>query len=439
MKKLLAVLLTLALILGMCSALAEDEPIKLTLWTFQELHTQLYKEMLETWNANPDNPKLDIDMQVYPYDDMHSKLTLALQSGEGAPDIVDIEINQFANYLKGDIQLADINDIVEPIKDKLVMSRFNNYAKDGKYYGIDHHIGATIMFYNTEILEAAGINYQDIKTWEDYHEAGKVVLEKTGKPMCTWESADCWSIYPLVNQHGGDWLTPEGEVRMDEPVVVNTLAFMKSMLDDGTINTLAFMKSMLDDGTAVPCPGGNHHSEEYYGAMGGGAYASVSMPFWYLNRFTDYMPDLSGKMKVAPMPLWPDGGHKSAQMGGTGTAVVKTSANVDIAKQWLAYATLSFEGCVKTWTILGFDPIMTDVYGAPEMMEPNKFFDYYGDDIFDMLKTVLDDIPDTCISEYFPAASDIVKSQMAYDLVIGGGDPETIAKNCAQELRDAID
>ena len=173
--------------------------------------------------------------------------------------------------------------------------------------------------------------------------------------------------------------------------------------------------------------------------MGGGAYASVSMPFWYLNRFTDYMPDLSGKMKVAPMPLWPDGGHKSAQMGGTGTAVVKTSANVDIAKQWLAYATLSFEGCVKTWTILGFDPIMTEVYGAPEMKEPNKFFDYYGDDIFDMLKTVLDDIPDTCISEYFPTASDIVKSQMAYDLVIGGGDPETIAKNCAQELRDAIE
>ena len=112
MRKLLAVLLSLALLLGMCSAFAEEEPIHLTLWTFQELHTQLYKEMLESWNANPDNPKLDIDMQVYPYDDMHSKLTIALQTGEGAPYIVDIEINQFANYLKGDIQLADINDIV---------------------------------------------------------------------------------------------------------------------------------------------------------------------------------------------------------------------------------------------------------------------------------------------------------------------------------------
>ena len=55
--------------------------------------------------------------------------------------------------------------------------------------------------------------------------------------------------------------------------------------------------------------------------MNGGGAASISMPFWYLNRFTDYMPDLAGKMKVAPMPLWADGGHKSAQMGGTGTAV----------------------------------------------------------------------------------------------------------------------
>ncbi len=40
---------------------------------------------------------------------------------------------------------------------------------------------------------------------------------------------------------------------------------------------------MLDDGTAVPCPGGNHHAEEYYGWMNQSNCASVSMPFWYLN------------------------------------------------------------------------------------------------------------------------------------------------------------
>ena len=160
MKKYLAAVLMTALLAASCSMMsfAGEEPIKLTLWTFQELHTQLYEEMLNEWNANPDNPQLEIDMQVYPYEDMHNKLTIALQTGEGAPDIVDIEINMFANYLKGDIQLAELNDYVEPIQDHLVMSRFNNYARDGKFYGIDHHIGACVMFYNTEILEEAGIN-----------------------------------------------------------------------------------------------------------------------------------------------------------------------------------------------------------------------------------------------------------------------------------------
>ena len=142
MKKLLAILLAATMLIGMCGAFAEEEPIHLTLWTFQELHLQLYKDQLEKYNAQTTGPKLDIDMQVYPYEDLHSKLTIALQTGEGAPDISDIEINMFANYLKGDIQLAAMNEHVEPLKDKLVMARLDNYDRQGNYYGIDHHIGA---------------------------------------------------------------------------------------------------------------------------------------------------------------------------------------------------------------------------------------------------------------------------------------------------------
>lgn len=423
MKKALALALVLLMVLGVFPALAEQAPVKLTYWTFQELHTQFMKEMLNQWNADPANPKLDIDMQVYPYEEMHNKLTIALQSGEGAPDIADIEINMFANYLKGDIQLAPLNEYVEPLKDQLVMSRFENYAKDGNYYGIDYHIGATVMFYNTDVLQAAGVDYKSIVTWDDYHEAGKKVLAATGKPMTTWESTDCWNIYPLVNQHGGDWLTPDNKVRMDEPVVVNTLAFMKSMLDDGT---------------AVPCPGGYHHAEEYYGWMNAGGAASVVMPFWYAGRFTNYMPDLKGKIKVAPMPTWADGGHKTAQMGGTGTAVIKTSPNVEVAKKFLAFAKLSKEGNIQIWKILGFDPIRKDVYGAPELSEPNAFFDYFGSDMFDVVSSMLDDVPNTCLTDMYPSAADIVKNQMAYKLVVDRGDPAEIAKACADELRNMI-
>ena len=389
-KKLLAVILALIMVLGCASVLAE-EPVKLTLWTFQELHLQLYKDQLEKYNAQTTGPKLEIDMQVYPYEDMHSKLTLALQSGEGAPDISDIEINMFANYLKGDIQLAPMNDYVEPLKDVLVMPRLDNYARQGNYYGIDHHIGACVVFYNTEILEAAGINYLDIKTWDDFAAAGKTVLEKTGKVMTTWETSDCWSIYPMVSQHGGDWLAEDGSVRMDEQVV---------------IDTLTFMDNMMKDGTAIATPGGNHHAEEYYGWMNQGNSASVMMPFWYTDRFLNYMPDLQGKMKVAPMPLWTDGGYKTAQMGGTGTAVIKTSENVELAKDYLAFATMSYDAGLQSWLLLGFDPIRTDLYGSEDLKQDNKFFQYYEDNIFAAIEGTLDSVAPTCLIDTYPVAAD---------------------------------
>ena len=422
-KKMLAVFLALIMVIGCVSAVAE-ETVKLTLWTFQELHLQLYKDQLEKYNAQTTGPKLEIDMQVYPYEDLHSKLTIALQTGEGAPDISDIEINMFANYLKGDIQLAAMNDHVEPIKDKLVMARLDNYARQGNYYGIDHHIGACAVFYNTEILEAAGVDYKTIKTWDDFAAAGKLVLEKTGKPMTSWETGDCWSIYPLVSQHGGDWLAEDGTVRMDEQVV---------------IDTLKFMDQMMKDGTAVATPGANHHSEEYYGWMNAGNCASVVMPFWYTDRFLNYMPDLQGKMKVAPMPVWADGGYKTAQMGGTGTAVVKTSKNVELAKEYLAFATLSYDAGLQSWKLLGFDPIRTDLYGTEDLKADNKFFQYYEDDIFSAIEGTLDSVAPTCLIDTFPLASDIVKQQMAYNLFVLRQDPETVAQDCAEELRMMIE
>lgn len=73
-------------------------------WTFNEQHMDLYEDSANRWNEeNPDKP-IKLNAATYPINQMHNNLNLSLQSGKGAPDIVDIEIRYFANYLKGDIQ-----------------------------------------------------------------------------------------------------------------------------------------------------------------------------------------------------------------------------------------------------------------------------------------------------------------------------------------------
>jgi arabinosaccharide transport system substrate-binding protein len=397
-----------------------SSPVKLVLWTFNELHGKFYQIMAESWNKeNPDQP-IVMEADTFPYDDMHNKLLVALQSGTGAPDLSDIEISKFANYLMGTPQLVELNPIVEPELKNIVKSRVDIYAKNGKYYGIDFHVGAEVMYYNKELLDKAGVNPDAIVTWNDYEEAGKKVLAATGKPMTTLETGDQWSFWPLISQQKSDYLDKDGNVILD---------------NDTNVKTLQFLQKLIQEKIAVVAPGGGHHAEEYYGFMNKGGAASVWMPMWYMGRFTDYMPDLKGKIIIRPMPVFEKGEFRSAGMGGTGTAVTKQSKNQQLAMKFLAYAKLSREGNIQIWKQLGFDPIRTDVWDAPELKEDNKFTQYFGKDIFKTLISVKDEIYPVNIGEKTPPVSDAVKTKVMLSVLQDGKDPAQTLKAVSNELR----
>jgi len=402
---------------------AAPKTTTLTFWTFQELHKQFWDDAVVTWNkANP-NSQIVLKTDVYNYDEMHNKLLIALQSGVGAPDLCDIEISKFANYLKGKIpQLVTLNSIVSPVLSKCIKARFDNYAKGGKYYGVDYHVGATVMYYNQELLNKAGVDADKIVTWADYVEAGKKVTAATGKPMATVEVTEHWSFYPLLSQIGSDIFAKDGKVILDNALNVKVLTFLRDML--------------YKDKIAVPAPGGFHHSEEYWTFMNKGGAASLMMPMWYMGRFVQYMPDLKGKMIIRPLPVWEKGGKRSAGMGGTGTVITVQSKNQTLAKKLMAAAKLSKEGSIKTWTLLGFDPLRWDVWDDPAMRADNQYTNYFGKEIFTMLLQIKDEIGPTVITEKYPMAIDLLKKNVCFKALKEQSlTPEQALKEAADELR----
>ncbi|WP_372661212.1 ABC transporter substrate-binding protein [Cohnella sp.] len=396
------------------------EPVKLTFWTFQELHQRFYENMAIKWNEqHPDKP-IKIEGTALPYDDMHIKLLVALQTNTGAPDIADIEISKFANYLKGTPQLVPLNDIVEPELNNMVKSRFDIYAKDGQYYGIDYHVGAAVIYYNKEILDKAGVNPDEIKTWDQYKAAGKQVVEKTGVPMTTIETTEHWSLWPLIAQQDSDFLGKDGSVTLD---------------NETNIKTVQFLQDLVKEKIAIGAPGGFHHSEEYWAFMNKGGAASIWMPMWYMGRFMEQMPDLKGKIVIKPAPAWTEGGARSSGMGGTGTVITQQSKNQEIAKQFLAFAKLSKDGNIEIWKQLGFDPIRFEVWETPEMNEPNKFTEYFGEGIFTMLSGIKSEIKPVNIGEKIPAIIDAVKRTAMFKTINDLEDPAKVLKEVADEVR----
>ncbi|MXI85809.1 ABC transporter substrate-binding protein [Sphaerochaeta halotolerans] len=425
MKRLLLFVVLITCMIGMVFAAGGKEQAapadgtELSFWTFQDLHMSFYEKMSKLWNEENPERKIIFKPEVLPFEDMHTKLLVSLQAGTGAPDLVDIEIGKYPNFLKGDVQLIPLNDVIDPVRDKFVTARLDIYSKDGQNYGLPFHVGASVIFYNMEILDAAGIDPYDIKTWDDYMEAGKIVKQKTGKPMATVEVNGQWSFWPMIAQQGSDFLDADGNV----------------ILDNATnVKTLQYLKDLLNSGVAVAAPGGNHHAEEYYGFMNDGGAASMWMPMWYMNRFTDYMPDLAGKILILPMPRWTSDGARSAGMGGTGTSVTNQARDIELAKDFLMFAKGSEEGNLVIWEDLGFDPPRWDVWDNPRMNAPNKFTDYYlNDDIFGMLLEIKDEINSVNVKEKLPAVIDRINSSVMIQAL------QQQTKSPAEALREAAE
>ncbi|MDO5445159.1 MAG: extracellular solute-binding protein [Eubacteriales bacterium] len=400
MKKTLALALVLCIVLAFAApAFADAEPTEIEYWTFQALHVDFYKTMAEKWNElNPDRP-ITIKETVLDYEDMHSKLGIALQSGEGAPDLVDIEINKFANFLQGDIQLLPLNEELAPELDNIVKARVEIYSKDDNYYGICFHIGAAVIFYNAKMCEEAGIDYQNIKTWDDYYEAGKKFKEAfPDKYWASVETGDVWHVWPLIVQAGGDFTTADGEPNLDSPEVAKALEYNRKMLDEGI---------------ACVAPGGGHHQEEFYGYMNDGNICSIVMPMWYLDRFTNYMPDLKGQMAVWTLPVWDENSPKSVGQGGTGTAVTNQADDPQLTKDFLVYAKTSRDGAIVAWNDLGFDPIRVEALDLPEVKDAeNVFTEYYVTRPIDVLMMVKDDIAGHNNNSVMPATLDTAKANV---------------------------
>ncbi len=404
-----------------------DDVTTLNVWTFIELHQKFYTTMAEKWNeAHPDK-KVKLVLSNMQYDDMHNKLSLALESGKGAPDIADIELGKFPSFTaEKDIKLLDLTDAIAPYKDDVVQSRLDIYTKDGKPYGLPTHVGTTVAFYNTDLLQEGGIDYTAIKTWDDFKKAGIAYHEKTGKEFACAETTASWMVNLMLAQKGGDYLKEDGSLDVNNAKVAEVLHIIKDMQDAGALATV---------------PGGQPDNEEAYPHYNDGEFAVQIMPFWQTSRFTSYMKDLKGKIAIAPVPkfgdsdaTWTIGG------GGTGTAVVASSPNAELAAEVMAFVKLSPDANKEVWNVLGFDPVNTSVWTDKDLTEnpDNQFVQFFNTKPFDTLLTMQDGIGSlkSLQDEKAPSINNVMVTEVLTNIFDNGADIQQTLDDAQSELEN---
>lgn len=429
MNKRFSLTMVIVLLLGTLGfgvANAQDVT-ELSLWVFVERHGTFLQNQAERWNeVNPDRP-IEITFEEIEYNTMHDNLLSSLLVGVGAPDLADVEIKKFATFLKGDIQFIPLDDAIDPYRDDIIESRLAPYTSGGHNYGIDYHLGSYVMYYNTAILEEAGVDVDSIETWDDYIEAGKKVTQDTdgdGTPdvyMTSIETGDIFSTYAIMLMMGGGTYNADGEIILDSPENIEALQFMQDLVHE--------------HGIARPASGGDHHDPAHFVDLVEGRIASVWMPQWYMTRFTD---DMSGALSdvevVRPMPIFEEGGYTTGMGGGTGTVITNQidPDKVELAKEFLAFAKLTYEANVALWTDLGFDPMRADVYEDDALLIEMEAFS--GEVPFTYIREGLDNVAPEYTGPFYPEIATIMSTTALYDLIENQVPPEEVMEAALAEL-----
>jgi len=427
MRKLPALVLVFTLVFVLAvGGLASANPTKLTLWTFIQQHARFYQVMTDNWNElNPDRT-IELEATVLPYDDMHNKLQIALQSGVGAPDLCDVEVSRFPNFLQGVPQLIVLNDAFEPYVDDIVPSRLGIYSKDGNMYGAPTHVGATVAFYDVELLKGVGVDYRNIRTWDDFAEAGrKLRAAHPDKYMGIVETSAAWTVTAMLAQQGTDLVSDDDKPQIDTPEMLRAVTTLQSMVAEGILTT---------------CPDGQPDTEGGKGLLNQGKVACVIMPQWFMSRYLDEIPSMSGKLAIAPVPVFEEGMPRSLGLGGTGTVVTLTSSNAELAGEWLAYAKLSEEGNRMIWEDLGFDPCNTALWTEKSMTHnpDNAYNKYFLNNVFDVLNEIKDEIVMIRSSSVSPTINNYVTTVMLNELFEDMLDPAEVLEEAQYNIESQV-
>ncbi|MFI6373710.1 ABC transporter substrate-binding protein [Streptomyces sp. NPDC050546] len=259
--------------------------------------------------------------------DFESKLFSALLT-KNAPDL--FEFHPQIQMVKSG-QVADLTDIVEPVKDDFNPADIKSHTVDGKIYGVRMIDDPQFFFYRKSMLEKAKVEVPT--TLDELMEAAAKLT--TGKVKGLYMGNDLHSVIsPMIWSAGADTLNEKNEIAYHTDGVIEGIKKMRKLFTSGDL--------LLGAPTESWDPS----------SFNQGLCAIQFCGMWAMPAIQDALGDDWG---VFPFPKVGDSGKQSVYNGGWSMFVNAKSKNVDAAKEFVKWLWIDQKQYQEDWaTSYGF-------------------------------------------------------------------------------------
>jgi multiple sugar transport system substrate-binding protein len=357
------------------------------------------------------NPGTDIQIEVVPWDVLQQKLTTDISGGANA-DLAIIGTRWLIDYVSQGVAAPLDDYITDEFRGRFIETFLSPSVMDGKTYGLPIAASARAMYYNTDILENAGVAGPPA-TWEELKAAAEKIKaaggDVYGYGMQGKEIETDVYFYYAFWSYGGNLIDEDGTSGLDSEAAYQAATLYKSLIDEGL--TQPGVTSLNREDVQ------NLFKQGRVGMM-------ITAPF-LSSQIREEAPDLS--YGVAAIPAGPNGDRGT--YGVTDSIIMfENSQNKDTAWKFLDYI-FSTEKRVEFDQNEGFLPVNAEEAAMP----------MFADDAD--LKAFAALLPDARFAPVIPGWEEIasVTSNALQRIYLGEGEIKETLDAAAVEINGIIE
>lgn len=367
MKKTMAILLSAIILILLCAGTAMGESPAASVMT-QDASGQEITAW--GWDQPEFNKKVEdyilesagvtVKGQTMAQGDERAKIIAAAMAGVGLPD--SFKLGSYDMPLLMEIGAAmDITDMVEPYLDMLPQVAWDMVSQDGRIYGIPANSPVGGMFYRYDVLEAYGIDPDELTTWDKWIEAGKkVVTESNGE--IAWINMPKNSFQgeirtTIMQQHRAEILTSEDDIVIDSPEFRDALTLIDEIR---SANLSVDMENW---------------SAPWYQSMKDGTVACYPSGTWFVQTLIMQAPDTEGLWYFVPFPALEEGADRYPNFGSATCYISSQTDKVEAAFEWCKAWTIDPTGSIRIGLEeLGISVISNTALEDSYVNQPHPYF-----------------------------------------------------------------
>ncbi|MER5379388.1 sugar ABC transporter substrate-binding protein [Streptomyces sp. NBC_00647] len=267
--------------------------------------------------------KAQVTTQWITGSDFESKLFASLLT-KNAPDL--FEFHPQIQLVKSG-QVADLSDIIEPVKDDFNPADIASHTVDGKTYGVRMIDDPQFFFYRPSLLEKAGVDVPT--TLDELIEAAAKLT--TGKVKGLFIGNDLHAVInPMIWSAGADTLDDKNQIAYHTEGVKEGLKKMRKLFTSGHL--------LLDAPADYWDPS----------ALNQGLCAIQFCGMWAMPQMQKTLGDDIG---VFAFPKVTDDGKPSVYNGGWSMFVNAKGKNVDLAKEYVKWLWIEQKKYQEDWSL----------------------------------------------------------------------------------------